>query len=90
MTVNVLFSAAYERWDMYEPHLTAAFAAAGLDAHLGTDIPAEDVDYIVYEPNGDLNDFSPFIRAKACQFPTSSHSNGASITTTFSYRSITA
>jgi glyoxylate/hydroxypyruvate reductase A len=38
---------------------------AGLDFHLATDIPADQVDYIVYAPNGGVQDFTPFTRLKA-------------------------
>ena len=65
MPVNVLFSAAYERWDTYERPLKSAFAAAGLDAVLSTKIPADQVDYIIYAPNSETQDFTQFTRAKA-------------------------
>lgn len=65
MPINVLFAAKTERWATYEDPLKAAFSAADLDVHLATDIPAKDVDYIVYAPNSDVQDFTPFTRAKA-------------------------
>lgn len=65
MTVNVLFAAKAERWATYEPTLKQAFAELGLDAHLSTKIPPQEVDYIVYAPNSDLQDFTPYTRAKA-------------------------
>jgi len=65
MTLNVLFSARPERWGMYAAPLRAAFAAAGLDVNLATDIAPEDVDYIVLAPNGPVRDFSAFTRARA-------------------------
>lgn len=65
MTLNVLFSAKEERWPLYEGPLNAAFKAAGIDVHLATDIDPKIVDYIVYAPNSDLKDFTPFTRAKA-------------------------
>lgn len=65
MPVNVLFAAAKERWETYEAPLKSAFAAAGVDADLRTDFPADQVDYIVYAPNSDLQDFTPYTRAKA-------------------------
>jgi glyoxylate/hydroxypyruvate reductase A len=64
-TPNVLFAALPPRWSQYEPHLRAALQAAGVDAHIATDIPPEEVDYIVYAPNSGLTDFAPFTRAKA-------------------------
>ncbi len=65
MPINVLFAAKPERWDTYEQPLRAAMTKAGLDVHLALDIPAGEVDYIVYAPNSALQDFTPFKRAKA-------------------------
>lgn len=62
--INVLFAARPERWDTYESPLRAAFAGAGLEVTLSTDLPPAEVDYIVYAPNGPLTDFSPYTRAK--------------------------
>ncbi len=63
--INILFAAKSERWDTYEHPLKTALRNAGLTAHLATDIPADQVDYIVYAPNSDVQDFAPFTRAKA-------------------------
>ncbi|EEE37685.1 2-ketoacid reductase [Rhodobacteraceae bacterium KLH11] len=65
MTVNILFSARPGLWPEYEPLLRQGLTAAGLDFHLATDIPADQVDYVVYAPNGGLQDFTPFTRLKA-------------------------
>lgn len=65
MSVNVLFAAADARWSEYEAPLRAAIADTGISAHISTDIPAADVDYIVYAPNSRLQDFAPYTRAKA-------------------------
>ena len=66
MTLNILFAAKEERWPLYEGPLNDAFKAAGLvDVHLATDIAPSDVDYIVYAPNSDLKDFTPYTKAKA-------------------------
>ena len=65
MPINVLFAARPDRWDTYEHPLKSAIGHAGLDAHLSMDIPADKVDYIVYAPNSDVQDFAPFTRAKA-------------------------
>ena len=65
MTLNVLFAAKPERWKIYKPTLTRAFEERGLRVYLATDIAPEDVDYIVYAPNGDLQDFTPYTRTKA-------------------------
>ncbi|MEL6809042.1 MAG: glyoxylate/hydroxypyruvate reductase A [Pseudomonadota bacterium] len=65
MSVNVLFAAQAKQWPVYETPLQSEIAAVGIDAHLATDIPADEVDYIVYAPNSDLQDFAPYTRAKA-------------------------
>lgn len=65
MSVNVLFAATEDRWDQYEAPLRKEIAAVGVDARIATDLPAEEVDYIVYAPNSEVTDFAPFTRAKA-------------------------
>lgn len=65
MTLNILFAARPERWKTYEEPLRRALENAGVTAHLATDIPPDEVDYIVYAPNSDLQDFAPYTRAKA-------------------------
>ena len=64
--INIRFAALPERWAQYEEPLRAALASAGIsDVHLATDIPPADVDYIIYAPNSDVQDFSPYHRCKA-------------------------
>ncbi len=65
MTLKVLFAAGAERWEEYREVLPATLAAAGLEADVALDHAPAEVDYIVYAPNPDLTDFSPFTRAKA-------------------------
>jgi len=65
MTLNVLFAASPEKWDTYEQPLRSAFDEAGLTADLATDMAPEEVDFIVYAPNGPIEDFTPFTRCKA-------------------------
>jgi len=63
---TILFAAAAERWETYEPHLRTALQAQGLgDTVLGTDCDPGDVDYIIYAPNSDVQDFTAFPRLKA-------------------------
>ena len=63
---NILFAARPERWTQYEPHLREALAEANLShANLTTDADPAEVDYIIYAPNGDVQDFTPFTRLKA-------------------------
>ncbi|MDM8168541.1 glyoxylate/hydroxypyruvate reductase A [Roseovarius sp.] len=65
MTLNVLFAARPERWESYEPILKSEFARQGLDVALSTDHPPETVDYIIYAPNGPVQDFTAYTRCKA-------------------------
>lgn len=66
MTLNILFAAKEERWPLYQQPLNDAILAAGIkNANLTTYIAPDQVDYIVYAPNSDLKDFTPYTRAKA-------------------------
>lgn len=65
MVAQVLFAAKADRWDEYEAPLKQALADAGVSAHVACDIAPEDVEYIVYAPNSDVQDFSVFPRLKA-------------------------
>lgn len=63
--ISVLFAARPERWDSYEAPLRAALDALGQPYRLGQDLPPAEVDYIVYAPNSDVQDFRPYTRCKA-------------------------
>lgn len=63
--INVLFAAREDRWPAYEAPLTKAISAAGVEAHVAMDIAPDQVDYIVYAPNSEVRDFTPYTRAKA-------------------------
>ncbi|MFD2740488.1 2-hydroxyacid dehydrogenase [Sulfitobacter aestuarii] len=65
MSLNILFAAGSRQWDDYKPHLRRALQQAGIAAELGTDMPAEEVDYIIYAPSSPLQDFTPYRRARA-------------------------
>lgn len=65
MSINVLFAALPDRWETYETPLRAAFDAANIDVDLRVSFPPEEVDYIIYAPNSELQDFTPYTRAKA-------------------------
>ncbi len=65
MSVNILFAAKPDRWRIYETPLRTALAEVGVKAHLATDIAPEAVDYIIYAPNGAVQDFAPYTRTKA-------------------------
>ena len=65
MTLKILFDGGADRWPDYRDPLTAALAAAGIDAEIRLDWPPAEVDYIIYAPRDTPTDFSPFTRAKA-------------------------
>ncbi len=65
MTLNILFASHTDRWSAYEPHLRRALDGYGLSYSLSTKAPPEDVDYIVYAPNSDVQDFTPYTKCKA-------------------------
>jgi len=65
MPVNVLFSARPALWPVYEPLLTKGLNQSGLDFKLSTEFEPDQVDYVVYAPNGGLQDFTPLTRLKA-------------------------
>ena len=65
MTINVLFAAKEERWSDYEGPLNTALSAVGIDAHVTTTCAEDEVDYIIYAPNSDVQNFAPFTRCKA-------------------------
>ncbi|MEI4233014.1 2-hydroxyacid dehydrogenase [Roseovarius sp. D22-M7] len=65
MTVNVLFAARPDHWRTYETPLKRALAEAGVDVNVVTEAPPDQVDYIVYAPNSEVQDFTPYTRAKA-------------------------
>ena len=63
--VNVLFAARPERWITYEAPLRTAFRELNFEVDLRTDFAPHEVDYIVYAPNSELQDFTPYTRCKA-------------------------
>ncbi len=65
MTLNILFAARPDSWAEYQGPLTRALSDTGHTFDLRTDFAPEDVDYIVYAPNGPPRDFSPFTRLRA-------------------------
>jgi glyoxylate/hydroxypyruvate reductase A len=52
-------------WDDYKVELPKALAEAGITAQVVTEAAPEDVDYVIYAPSSTLQDFAPFVRAKA-------------------------
>ncbi|SNR46465.1 2-hydroxyacid dehydrogenase [Puniceibacterium sediminis] len=65
MTINILFAAQADRWAQYEAPLTVALNETGLAYDLRTEFAPGDVDYIVYAPNSEVQDFTPYTRLKA-------------------------
>lgn len=62
--IRIYFAAP--NWSEYEPWLPAALTDAGIRAEILHEAPDPAlIDYIVYAPNGPLDDFRPFTRAKA-------------------------
>jgi glyoxylate/hydroxypyruvate reductase A len=68
MMLNILYAGNPADWIQYSKHLRVAFNKVGLDCNLiqNAGDPA-DVDYIIYAPNGGLDDFTPFVNAKLVQ-----------------------
>ena len=68
MTVRVLFAAPPADWTAYKHVLPKALAEAGVEADLECAVAPEKpetVDYIIYAPSSELQDFTPFTRVKA-------------------------
>ncbi|WP_136637028.1 2-hydroxyacid dehydrogenase [Pseudooceanicola onchidii] len=65
MTLNILFAAGAARWQDYQMPLREGLAEAEIDANLSLDLDPAEVDYIVYAPDSDLQDFTPYTRCKA-------------------------
>lgn len=63
--INILFAARPPLWHDWAPPLRAALDEMGLAHNLSMEMAPEDVDYIVYAPDSDLTDFSPYTRCKA-------------------------
>jgi glyoxylate/hydroxypyruvate reductase len=65
MSANILFAASPPNWAEFEPHLIRALTDAGVAFNLRPNMAPQDVDYIIYAPNSDVQDFTPYIRLKA-------------------------
>lgn len=63
--IKVLFSAQPPNWSQYHAPLNAAFAEAKLNVSLAEDHAPDDVDYIVFAPNGPVTDFTPYTKTRA-------------------------
>ena len=68
MTKTVLFSAPAQSWSDYETRLNALFSERKLDVELlQTSDNPEAVDYIIFAPNGPIQDFRPYKNVKLIQ-----------------------
>lgn len=65
MTLNILFSAADESWPAYQDLLPQTLDDIGIPTLVRRDFAPQDVDYIVYAPDGPTLDFGAFNRARA-------------------------
>ncbi len=63
--INVLFAAGPDRWEEWEAPLRDALAAEDVAADLSRDHAPDATDAIVFAPNPDLTDFTPYTRARA-------------------------
>lgn len=63
--IKIQFAAGWSRWKEYKHVLSRELSRAGVSAELSQGHDPAEVDYIVYAPNPDLTDFSPFTRARA-------------------------
>ncbi len=66
MAATILYAGDRAEWPLYREALTGALAQAGVSAQLLSHGSSPDkIDYIVYAPNGGIEDFTPFTRLKA-------------------------
>jgi glyoxylate/hydroxypyruvate reductase A len=65
MPLTMLLATGAESARRYRPHLERALAEKGIAANLVEEAAPETVDYVVYAPSAPLQDFTPYIRAKA-------------------------
>ncbi|MCR8548102.1 glyoxylate/hydroxypyruvate reductase A [Salipiger sp. P9] len=63
--IDILFAAGPDDWADYETPLRAALDGHGLSYRLSRDLPPEGVDYIVYAPDSQVTDFTPYTGLKA-------------------------
>ncbi len=66
MSAKALYAGNPDQWPIYRKTLAAAFSRAGITVALCNQVSdPTDVDYIIYAPNADLSDFTPFTKLKA-------------------------
>tara|TARA_R110002049_G_scaffold67262_9_gene174757 strand:+ start:123 stop:1055 length:933 start_codon:yes stop_codon:yes gene_type:complete len=57
---HILYAGNRADWPGYRAALPPLLAARGIEARLAPDIPADQVNYIIYAPDGPVQDFSAF------------------------------
>ncbi len=63
--IKALYAATEDKYEKYGAALREAFDEIGLNVDLSMTHPAAAVDYIIYAPNSDLQDFTPYTNCKA-------------------------
>ena len=63
---QIYFAATPKQWPLYRDTLAQACARLGLDVTITQNAPdPAAVDYIIFEPDGVIQDFTPFTNCKA-------------------------
>ncbi len=65
VSLNILYAANPGEWDVYSASLSSLLKQAGISACISRDFAPQEVDYIVYAPGSELQDFTPYTRCKA-------------------------
>lgn len=64
MTPNVLYAGRPDRWSDYKIQLARACKEKAISVNISPDHAPQEVDHIIFAPNGPISDFTPFIRLK--------------------------
>lgn len=66
--INIFYAGNSEEWDEYKLHLNQALDKFNISYRLTKNLENPlDIDYIIYAPNGELQDFAPFKNVKLVQ-----------------------
>lgn len=63
--MNILYAGNADDWPAYAAALPPLLAARGIDAAFGQDFRPEEVDIIIYAPDGPVQDFTPYTNMRA-------------------------
>lgn len=63
--MNILFAGNAKDWPAYQAALPPLLAARRIEALFGCDLPPDQVDFIIYAPDGPVQDFTPYTRLRA-------------------------